>query len=461
VVGLGAATVGVVGAAYTESLVTLAVLVPVPTLAAAVASFGGAGRLHARGLLGLALADGAILVGLAVLLDRGGTTAIGPVAGIDLGAALVLGGAAAKAGVVPWVATWRLAASEGPGAPLAIPLRAQGVVLALLGALVAGAASASFPLAASAAVATLLCGGVALVARSPVDARAAATAAATAALFLPLGLGGAVGARAALFLSPALLLAPAALEAAGAVAPVPRARRGARLPRAPHPAWRWIGGAGVALGLVSLIGVPPGGAFPGTWLSLTLATARSASDLWFLALGGGVAVGLALALLGAVPTVRTAAPRPEGALAGLAAGAFLLYLGVQPVRLGIGWLLRVEGELGIPPLLPSAGGPVLPPIAGWDLLWTAAPALGIVLAAVVLAGGVRDRRPSFEAMLALRRPGWLRLPGPVRPITRPVGAAVARARRLGVGYALAFLLEAGAVAVAAWVVLAGLRLGLL
>ena len=443
VAAAGVSLAAVVGAAYSSSIVTLAVLVPVPTLAVGLAGVVGGRPRDMPGLVGLAVADGVVLAGLGLLLDRSGTTVLVSAGSADLGVMLVLLGAALKLGAVPHLATWRVAASDGPAGPLAVVVRSQGAVLAAVAAFTFAEASSSTPLAAAAAGMTLLAGLAALAAATPGGALSGVVGAGAAALFVPLGLGGGVGARAALLLLPTVVLAAGVVAAAG--------WRGADDPHDPRAGWRWAGALALGAGAASLVGLPPGGGFPGTWLSLSLATTRGVVEPWYLLLVVSVAAGLALAALAAVGSLRVARTRPASAVLASVGALALLYAGAQPLRLGVGWLLRVERELGLPEVLPSAGAPALPPMGGVDLVWAALPAVVIAAAVVVLGRGVRDPATEHDPLVTL--------PPPVVPPW--AGRAVGVARRFRAGYAMAGLIEGAAVAAAVWIVLRGMDLGFL
>ncbi|HEX6208827.1 MAG TPA: hypothetical protein VF058_10790 [Actinomycetota bacterium] len=433
--GMAAAGVGlaaVVAAAYSSSLVALAVIALLPTIAVGLAGAVGDRPRGAPGLLGFAAADAAVVGGLLIVLERSGTTGLEPVGSLDLGVALVLLGAAVKLGAVPHVGTWRASAGEGIVSPLAVVLRGQGAVLAAVAAFTLARVSPSAPLAAVSAGLAVLAGLAGLAARSPGGSLAAVGGAGAAAALVALGLGGGVGARAALVLLPVFVLASGVVAASGW--PGVGDPRDPRDPRERRRAWRWVAALALAIGAASLVGLPPAGGFPGTWLALSLASARAVSEPWHLALVVGLASGLALAGIGAIAALRSAGTRPLPAALSLLGGLALLYAGAQPMRLGLGWLIRVERELGIGEVLPSAGAPALPAIGGVDLAWAVAPALLIVGAGLVL--------PS---------------PAPPRFARRAAGLA----RRLRLGRALAALLEGAAAAGAAWIVLRGVDLGFL
>ena len=453
-VALGVAAAGVAAIAYADSLVLVALLLPIPALAAGVAAISGAGPADVRGLLGLAAADAAALAGLSIVYASSDTVAFTAVDGV--GAALVVAGAAAKAGAVPGVATWRIAATDGPAAPVAVALRGQGNALVALACLHLGATGVD--LAAAAAAAVALSGIAAVVATRPAAVATAAVGAAAGIPFLALGLGGATGVRAFLLAFPAFLIA------AGAAHALAWPGRGADEGTVPRRV-RWRGPSAVALGVTlgSLLALPPGGGFPGTWLALSLATVRAEAAPAWLAIAGAAGLGLALAAIAALPLVRAAVARPAVALAGTVAALTLLYIGTQPVRLGIGWWLRVEGELAAATLLPSAGTPSLPPLGGSHLLLAAAPALGLVALLVALGRGVRAAEPSFAPLIP--RPPRRGAAG--RPAAVP-GRSVDAVRRLSAaateaaaGFGVALVLEVAALVLAARLVLLGAQTGFL
>jgi hypothetical protein len=398
VAGLGAAASAVVVAAYTDSLVLLALTVPVPTLAA-VAMAAAAGRRDGRGIAGLALADAAVLAGLSVVFDGTDTTAIS--ASTGLGVILILAGAAVKAGAVPGLGTARLQSAGSPARPVAGALRGQAVVLAAVAALPMAGAEEMVAVAVAAAVVALGAGVAALHARQGAAILAGSLGAAGAALFVALGLGGGVGARAFLILFPAFLLASAAAQALWPDEPSVRFAAGERWPRKLLVAMKVLVG-GVILG--SLAGLPPGGGSPGTWLTAALATDRAASVPGYLLIAGGMLVGLAFSVAAGVSLIRTVRPRPVPAVVAALFSVALLYAGAQPVRLGIGWWLRVEEALDLPTVVPAAGGPTLPPVGGLNLALAVAPAALLVGLVVGAGRGVR----------------WPRLgTGPARPRPTP------------------------------------------
>lgn len=448
VVGLGVGVTAVLATAFSGSLVAVAVLLPVPTVAAGAAALSGRDRAEARGLVGLAAADILAATGLAALLVEAGSTLVAPV-GVVPGVGLLLAGAAVKAGAVPGVGTWRLASTPGPGAPGIFPLRAQGVVLAVLaGVVVGGGTEAVPPLLWAAGGAALAGGATALWARSPENAAAAVAGVGAAIVFLSLGLGGTIGVRTSLLLFPPFLLAAGVATGVLGRPTVPGER---------HPAWRWLGGVALVVAAASLLGLPPSGGFPGTWLALSLAWARD-DALVHLPAAAGAIVGIGLGALAAVGLPRGIRSSPAAAVAGLGVSVLLLYMGAQPVRLGAGWLVRVEAELGLPEVLPTAGAPSLPPIGGWDLLWAGLPAVAVVAALVAAGRGLRAPDGPFLPLLS---PPFVLGTAWGRPMVRRVGAAVGAVREAGAGIPAALVLEAAALAVAAWVVIRGMALGFL
>jgi hypothetical protein len=426
---LAAATAAVVGSAFARSLAVQAVLLPIPTLAAAVAAVSGRSRPDMRGLLGLAAADGVALVGLSIAFSRLGTSLISAEGGV-LGGGLILAASAIKAGAVPGIGTWRLAATDGPGAPVSSILRGQGVALAVLGGLILVPAE-PHAVTAGLAAAAVLAGGAAVVwARTT----------------------GAVGTRAALVLFPPFLLAAGSAFALGWTAPPPDDER---QPPEPRARWRWLGAGALAVAVVTLAGLPFGGAFPGTWLAVSLAGVRTGSAASYYALAGAVLLGLALAGIGAAPLVRRVRARAAPALAGAVVAATLLYMGALPVRLGIGWWLRVERDIGTPDLLPASAAPTLPPIGGRNLLLLLGGAVLVVGAVVALAGGFRDRLVPAD----VGAPPTAR--GPVRRAVARLGPSAERLRRAGVGMAAAAVLEAAALILAVRLVFLAARSGFL
>lgn len=441
---LGVATSAVVATAYEGSLPVQAMLVALPTLAAAAAILGRPGPPDLRGLASLAAADVVAVAGLLVAHVRGESVVVGASPGAA--AFLLLAAAAIKVGAVPGMGTWRLAASHGPGGLVATALRAQGIALAALGGLMLGEGEGSAA-AVGLAAAALLVGGVAAVAlRDPAAALAAVVGAGAAVPFLALGLGGAVGTRAFLVLFPAFLLAAGAVVLVGWPGEEP--------PRPARAGWRWLGAAGLAAGALSIVGLPPGGGFPGTWLTLSLAGVRAeGSVLWVPALGGA-ALGLTVAGLAAVPAIRSARPGPLRAIPAALAGLTLLYAGLQPVRLAVGWWVRIEADLGTPFVLAASGAPRLPVMGNRNLAVVIGEAMLLVGAVIALGRGLRDDSapyvPVASARLGESIRGAVRGVGarvPLGPLVRPVaGLAGAWGKGLGLGVVLALELAAAVLA---------------
>jgi hypothetical protein len=438
VCGLAVAASAVVGTAYTQSLAVQAVLLSIPTLAAAAAALAGGARPDLRGLLGLAGGDVVGLVGLSVIFARAGATAASSEAGV-LGGALVVAAGAVKAGAVPGLGTWRLASTDGPGAPVTAALRGQGVALAVLGGITIGAGEPLSLVVALAAAAVLIAGAASVAGRTSRGAQAAISGAAAGLLFVALGLGGAVGIRAALVLFPAFLLG-----AGTAFLLMWDRRPDDDLPSTttePRKVWRWTGSAVAAMVILSLTGLPPGGGFPGTWLTLSLSGARGLSTAPYFLAAGAVALGLCLAALGGIPVVRAARTRFLPALLGVLVAGVLLYMGLQPVRLGIGWWLRIERELAVPEVLAASGAPDLPPVGGLNLAVVLAEALLLVGVVILLGRGFRDARTPFVAI------GWPR-PRPFVRVARTVRSVEERLGKRRVGLIAAAAVEAAAIGVA-------------
>jgi len=458
IVGLGVCACAVAALSYAGSIGVVALALPLPTVAVACAALSGRGREDARGLIGLAAADALALIGLSLTYARTGSVAVDAAGGA--GPALLLLAALLKAGAIPGVATWRLSAGKGPASWLDAAMRGQAVALAALAALTMRNSAPAAAMAIAIAVTIPLGGAIAMMAGTKERILAAAAGAAAGLPFLALGLGGAVGTRAFLLLFPAVLLAASLVafltrdsgeEAAG--------NRGAAT-----GAWGWLAAAAAGVALGSLLGMPPGGGFPGTWLALSLAVARSEVTLAWLPAAAGAAVGLTVAFTASITLIRAARPRAVTAAIGAIVALGLLYVGAQPVRVGIGWWIRVETALGLPEVLPTAGAPGFPIIGGVRMALLLAPALVLVAAVVALGRGVRGMRwdPAAasrgEAILA-RRLG--RLLEPFAAVLRPLTRQVDRARSLGAGYGLAAVLEVGAVLLAGRIVLLSARAGFL
>jgi hypothetical protein len=260
--------------------------------------------------------------------------------------------------------------------------------------------------------------------------------------FVALGLGGAVGTRAFLVLFPAFLLAAGAVTLA--------AWPGGIAPRTPRAGWRWLGAGALAAAALSILGFPPGGGFPGTWLTLSVSGLRAeASPVWFLVVGA-VAVGLVLAGLAAVPAIRSARVGPLRAIPAALAGLALLYVGLQPVRLALGWWVRIEADLGTPVVLAVTGAPQLPVLGGRNLALIVGEAALLVAAVIALGRGLRDESSPYVPTVpsgfrtALARAA-ARLPR--RPLSRPVAAW-----RKGLDLGVLVALELAALALAVVVV---------
>jgi hypothetical protein len=463
IAGLGISASAIAAMAYAGSLAVVALALPIPSVAAAGAALMGRGREDARGLIGLAAADTVALIGLSLVFARTGSIIVGEAGGA--GPLLLLFSALAKAGAVPGLATWRLSATGGPGAWLGAALRGQALVLAALAALTMRSSATVSGLAIVAAVAGLIGGGIALLSRRREATVTAAVGTAAGVLFLALGLGGAVGSRAFLLLFPAFVLATVVVEILGHDDPV---EERSKKPAAAGP-WGWLSACALGVGMGSLLGLPPGGGFPGTWLGISLAGARSEVSLGWLFVAGATAVGLAIAMLASVSLIRAARPNLFPALAGSVVGLGLLYIGTQPIRLALGWWVRVETALRLPEVLPSAGAPGLPAIGGQRLALALAPAVVLVALAIGLGRGVRDVSVEFSPALApadpKKRPAVLaRLHGLrewAAAAAKPVTELLTRARAIGVGFGIAAVLELSALLLAGRIVLLSARAGFL
>jgi hypothetical protein len=329
------------------------------------------------------------------------------------------------------------------------------MALALLAGLVIGGGQADSIVAGVAAGAVFLSGLASSVVRTKGRAGAAMAGAGAALPFVALGLGGAVGIRAALILFPSFLLAAGAAFLLGWT-PRPEPGTSAVSRPASRPVWGWLGAVGLAVAAVSLAGLPPGGGFPGAWLTLSLAGTRAGGSAAYYLLAGAAAVGLALAALGGVPLIRAARARAVPAILGLLGAAVLLYMGLQPVRLGIGWWLRIERELGAPVVLGASGAPDLPPVGGLNLAVVLAEAALVVGLVVLLGRGFRDARGAFVPL-----PVRGRIPGPMARVAAAGRPVLDRLQRVGAGVAAAALLEAGAVILAVRLVFLAARSGFL
>jgi hypothetical protein len=464
VLGLTVGASAVVYGAYVDNLPLIALFFPVTTVAAAVASLADPGRADLRGMLSLALADAVVVSGLTALEARLGTTIVATDPGAAVPYGLMLGGAAVKAGVIPGLGAWRLTAADGPAALMAPAIRGQALILAALAALQVGASREADPAAIAAAGAILLSAVAGVVARRGPAAMAATLGAGAGVAFLALSLGGGVGARAFLVLAPVYLLAAGTAVMVGWEAPEEDRSPRERDRRPPRAVWSWLGVAATVVILGSLVGLPPGGGFPGTWLALSLASTRGLTEPVLLGVAAATAIGLAVTFVAAIPLAGKVRIRAIPAVLGAAAALGLLYAGLQPVRLGIGWWLRVESELGLPTLLPAAGAPDLPPIGGLRLAAVLLPALVVVGLVVALGRGIREARHPFAGLIAPVETG----PERPRRIRARVAGAVEGPRRLarraasqGLGFGVALVFEVIALVLAARLLLIGARSGFL
>jgi hypothetical protein len=463
IVGLAVSASAVAALSYAGSLAVVALVIPLPSIAVAAAALSGAGRPDARGLIGLAAADVFALVGVSLVYARTGTAVVGE--GGGAGPALLVFAALIKSGAIPGLATWRQSGSPGPGAWLDTGLRGQAVALAAL-AMLTMRSSAPAPALAAGAAALILVGGiVATVSRTEGRTLAALSGTAAGIPFLALGLGGAVGTRAFLLLFPALLLSSALVAALAR--PEPVVAVAAAEATVPRSAWGWLAACALGVALGSLLGLPPGGGFPGTWLAVSLAATRSEVALAWLVAVGATGVGLALAMKASVGLLRSARSTPLLACTGAAVALLLIYLGTQPVRVGLGWWVRVETALGLPEVLPTAGAPGLPVIGGMRLALALAPALLLVAVVMALGRGVRDAEPEPDPQAAPEEPrarragrvkGFL---APVLSAAKPVTDVLERARATGAGFGVAAVLEVAALLLAGRVVMLVARAGFL
>ena len=439
VVAVAAGTSAVVAGAYADSFAVQAIMLPVPTLAA-IASGLLVGRRGLAGAAGLAAADALGLVGLSMLLGGGESSLVGPASGP--GAAMVLVAAAAKAGAFPGVATWRLTAAGLPGAAVTPVLRAQAMAMAAVAAIRVAGAPEHAPIAAALGVAALAGGLVAILTANARPVGAAVCGVGAAIPLVAVALGGAVGVRAFLLLAPAFLLAAAIIDAL-----VPDEDTPAATDR-----WTWLAAPALAVAVASMAGLPPSGGFPGTWLTLSLGSARGeASPAWLL-LVAPAAVALALIALGGVSLLRMVRPRAVPAVAALAGGSFLLYLGSVPVRLALGWLVRVERGLPLPELLPSAGAPDIPGITGAAIAVASIPAILVVGLLLGLGRGFRRTEAPTAPIVARGR-----FPRTTRLAERVRGRAV----EMSVGVVTLSILELGVLVLVIRLILAAAGRGFL
>jgi hypothetical protein len=143
---------------------------------------------------------------------------------------------------------------------------------------------------------------------------------------------------------------------------------------------------------------------------------------------------------------------------GAAGAAALLYAAIQPVRLGVGWWLRIEAELNLPRALAASGAPDLPALGGLNLLLVAAPGLLVIAVVVLVGGGLRTDGGGF---VPIRRPRQAPLGAGRSWIPAPVSSVAGGWRRRRLGFALALVLEAAAVALSLRLVVLAARSGFL
>ncbi|MCA1684037.1 MAG: hypothetical protein LC708_02775, partial [Actinobacteria bacterium] len=459
--GVAIAAAGAAACAFTTSAAVLALFLPAPTLGLAAATLAGRGRaLPAAGLVGLALADVAALLGLVLLVRRTDSTLLGTGGAPAVTGWLLMGAAAVKAGAVPWVGTW--GAGEGvPAARLAqLGVRAQGVVLAAIVAVSIRPQLDDAVLAGAAAGLAVACG---LSALAPGRGLAGVSGLAPCVIGVAAALGGGVGVQAIAVLLPVL---PLMWGAAWMLSVAPDQAAATARGSADAPPPRWGRAATVALGvaLATLALVPLLGAFPGAFLVIVLAATRASGDPSWLVPMGSLLAAAAMGMAGAVRALRDVVPGRH-AFAGIAVALGSLYAGLASGPLAVGWLIRVRSELGVAAVLPSAGAPVLPPAGAVRFALAAAPALVLVGAVVALTRGARPPGP-------VPRPAPPRARAPARPalgisprdqvrfvvafaIRAALGAAglLRRVRATGAGWAAVGLAEALAVVLIARVVL--------
>jgi hypothetical protein len=175
-----------------------------------------------------------------------------------------------------------------------------------------------------------------------------------------------------------------------------------------------------------------------------------------------------------VGLIRATRSTPFIAGVGAVLSLVLLYLGTQPIRVAIGWWVRVETALGLPEVLPTAGAPGLPAIGGMRLAFAFAPALVLVGMVIALGRGVRGsdtppERPETkpEPTAASDRPesslrGRARaLIAPLASVSKPLTDLLDRARALGVGFGIAAVLEVATLLLAGRIVVLAARAGFL
>ena len=314
-----------------------------------------------------------------------------------------------------------------------------------IGALRLGEGAPAPAVAAGAAVAALAAGGIAIIAVRPSTLAACVSAVGAAILVLAAGLGGGVGTRAVLLLGPPFLLASAMCDAL---------LWEDRASGAPPRYARWLPPVLLALAIASVLGLPPGGGFPGAWIALQLAIVRGTASWAAPMTGVALVAALAFAAYAGATLVRRARG-PRGVLAaGSVAALLLVYLGVAPVRLALGWLVRAERALALPEVLSSAAPPELVSI-GEPTLVTAL-GVGLLVAGAIVGLG-RGTRPAVERPDEAPAP----LAAPWRRLAERGGALRERTEEALVGPVLAALLLLGAVAIAVRLVLVAAAQGFL
>ena len=223
--GLAVSATAIAAIACGGSLAVDALVLALPTIAAAAASLSGSGRPSARGLIGLAAADAIALVGLSLVFARTGSVEV-EIAG-GLGPALLLHRCAHKGRRCSRRCHMEALGDGRTGAWLDMAMRGQAVALAAIAALEMRAAAPASALAVVAALAVLACAGASLLSRSPGSSVAAVAGAGFSVSLFALGLGGVVGSRAFLLLFPAFLLASGLVAFLGGRGPVKPRPRGA------------------------------------------------------------------------------------------------------------------------------------------------------------------------------------------------------------------------------------------
>jgi hypothetical protein len=200
---------------------------------------------------------------------------------------------------------------------------------------------------------------------------------------------------------------------------------------------------------------------------VSLAATRAEVTLGWLLAAGATGVGLALAMKASVGLIRSARGTPALAGIGAIVALVLLYLGTQPIRVGLGWWIRVETALGLPEVLPTAGAPGFPVIGGVRLALAFAPAFVLVAIVAALGRGVRSPDVPIEPATADRGSGShvtarLRaILAPVLSAAKPLTDLVERGRVAGVGFGIAAVLELAALLLAGRMVVLAARAGYL